>query len=589
MKKLKTNDKSGGDQHERKNNVQAEIAASSIPPESQHQQEENGEIGAQKFVLSYEPDGVYFTVSCGAVLSLQEQEWLIRHFSRKRLHDIDMGMVLKAVSGAGAEHFFVAPPQREIIYNETYTVSVSSDMMEASMTLLPPEPGCGKRLEEGQVLQELGKLHQINFGIEREALHELLETPIYGQPKVIARGTPPVAGVDGRLEWHIDRREGPAVYRIRETDENEKVDYKNLDLFVQVNADQLLVTRVPPKEGTSGRTVLGREMPPKSGRNYLLPQGKNTYITKDGLELRAAVPGRVDEVNGRLEVSNLYQVLGDVDLGVGNINFDGDVVIGGNVCNGFTIKATGSIEVKGIVEAAALEAGGDIFIEGGIQGGGKGILQAQGGVYARFAEYATIQAGSIVSAQSLLHSNVNCLGAVEVVDGRGSIIGGNVCAGTYIAAQLLGNPSGRATELQVGLSPHSRVKMAEMEKMVDSLKKVVDRLQEVLQETPDSQIKTQREQEVRMENVRKLLQYKKLMLDKEAELQEIRDTLSDHKSGEVHALNTAYPGVNISIGLGRTILTQSVTYATFRKIDGNIDFTTCRFRPRAGTIKKRMR
>ena len=589
MKLFQTNQERRGEQNPTKEE-QAGIATNSKLQEPERQQAgETRELGTGDFVLSYEPDGVYLTISCCQPLSLTEQERLIRHFSRKRLHDMDMEKVLMAISGAGAEHLFVAPPQREICYNETYSILVSGDMMEASITLMPPEPGCGKRLEEEQVLQELAKLHQINYGIDRETLHNLFAAPTYDEPKVIARGEPPVAGEDGRLDWHIDRRESSAVYRIRELDENEKADYKNLDLFVRVKADQLLVTRVPPKDGTPGHTVVGREIPPQSGKNFSLPLGKNTYITKDGLELRSAMSGRVDEINGRLEVSNFYQVPGDVDLSVGNIDFDGDVAIGGNVRNGFTIRATGSIEVKGIVEASALEAGGDIFIEGGIQGGGKGILQAKDGVYVRFAEYATIQAGSIVSAQSLLHSNVNCLGAVEVLDDRGSIIGGNICAGTYIAALTLGNSSGRATELQVGLSPHSRVKLAEMGKMVDSLKKVVDKLQEILQDTPDSPARSQREQEVRMENVRKLLQYKKLMLDEEAELQELRDTLEGNKNGEVHALNTAYPGVNIAIGLARTMLVQPVTYATFRRVDGNIEFAACHFRPRTGTMKKRRR
>lgn len=559
-----------------------------LEAEGQPEQEDR-EITEEDFILSYEPEGVFLTVSCRRPLRIQEQERLIRYLSRKRLKELNMENVYSCMGDAGAEHLLIGPPQEEFCYDETCSISISADMMEVSITLSAPEPGRGKRLEESHVLEELVKRHQIAYGLNRETLRALLETPVYEEPHVIARGMPPVPGEDGRLDWHIDRREGSAVYRVRKVGENEKMDYKDLDLFEQVKADQLLVTRVPPTAGQPGRTVLGREVPAATGKNYLLPQGKNTYITRDGLELKAAVSGRVDEINGRLVVSNVYQIPGDVDLSVGNIDFDGDVVVGGNVINGFTIKATGSIEVKGIVEGSALEAGGDIFVRGGIQGGGKGMLKAEDGIYVRFSEYATIQAGSIVSAESLLHSNVSCLGSVEVTEGRGSIIGGNVCAGTYIAAQLLGNPSGRATELQVGLAPHNRVRLAEIEKMVSSLRKVVDRLQSILQETPDSAAKSPQEQEVRMENVRKLLQYKKMMLDQEAELEELRDNLEGKKNGEVHALHTAYPGVSIAIGLARTMLNQSVTYATFRRVEGNIEFTNCRFRPQLVRRKRRRR
>lgn len=542
-----------------------------------------------EFSLSYEPEGVYLTLSCSRPLTLQEQERLVRHLSRKKLKDMDMETVLPAITEAKAERLLVAPAQAEVCYNETFTATVSTDAMEAAITLQPPEPEKGERLTLERILADLEKNYRVIYGIDQEAIKALLENPVYDEPRVIARGVPPVTGEDGRLEWHIERREGSAVYRIRQVGEDEKADYKNLDLFVQVRPDQLLVTRVPPKEGTPGRTVLNREVPAQTGKNYLLPRGKNTYITEDGLELHASIAGRVDEVNGCLEVSTFYHVIGDVDLSVGNIDFDGDVVIEGNVLSGFTIKATGSIEVKGIVEASALEAGGDIILQSGIQGGGKGMLQAKDGVSMRFAEYATIQAGSVVSAESLLHSNVSCFGAVEVLGGKGSIIGGNICAGTYIAANYLGTSSGRATELEVGLSPQHRVKLAEMEKTAASLKRQVERMQSLLEETPEAGVKNQREKKMRMENVRKLLQYKKMMLDAEEELGELKGTLEENKNGQVHVLHTAYPGVSVTIGLARTLVDQPTSYATFRLTEGEVTFTNCRFKQRPVRLKKKRR
>ncbi len=559
------------------------------PQQADPQEQDERELTEIDFRLDYEPEGVLLSIAGGRPLRVSEQERLIRYLSRKKVKLLDMEKVLPALNGSDVERLWIAPQQAEIIYDEAYALTLSTDMMEAYVTLSAPEPGKGKRLSAEQVLEELARRSQITYGLDREGFRAFLAAPVYDEPFVIARGLAAIPGEDGRLEWHIERRGGINAYKLHEVKEDEQVDFKNLDLFDQVKQEQLLVTRVPPKEGKPGRTVLGREIPAAPGKNYLLPQGKNTYITKDGLELRAALTGRVDEINGHLIVSNVYHIAGDVDLSVGNIDFDGDVVVDGNVISGFTIKASGSIEVKGIVEGSALEAGGDIFIRGGIQGGGKGMLQAQEGIYVRFAEYATLQAGTVVSAESLLHSNVSCLGSVEVVDGRGSIIGGNVCAASYIAARFLGNSSGRATDLQVGLSPKSRVRLAELEKMTFSLKKVVERLQVILQENPDAPPKGQREQEARMENVRKLLQYKKLMLDYEAELEELKESMDGKKNGEVHAMQTAYPGICITIGLAKNRLTQSVDYATFRRVEGNIEFTNCRFRPELVRTRKRRR
>ena len=52
----------------------------------------------------------------------------------------------------------------------------------------------------------------------------------------------------------------------------------------------------------------------------------------------------------------------------GNIQFDGSVVIQGDVAKGMSVKATGDIEVAGIVEMASLEAGGNITVKSGVIG-----------------------------------------------------------------------------------------------------------------------------------------------------------------------------------------------------------------------------
>lgn len=55
-------------------------------------------------------------------------------------------------------------------------------------------------------------------------------------------------------------------------------------------------------------------------------------------------------------------VLETVDLPTGNIDSPGSVHIQGNVSNGFTVKTERDIAVKGVVENAALIAGGSIVL-----------------------------------------------------------------------------------------------------------------------------------------------------------------------------------------------------------------------------------
>ena len=57
---------------------------------------------------------------------------------------------------------------------------------------------------------------------------------------------------------------------------------------------------------------------------------------------------------------------GNVDVRSGNIRFDGDVRIGGDVENSMFVGATGKIFIGGAVQKATVEAGASAIIEGNV-------------------------------------------------------------------------------------------------------------------------------------------------------------------------------------------------------------------------------
>ena len=129
-------------------------------------------------------------------------------------------------------------------------------------------------------------------------------------------------------------------------------------------------------------------------------------------------------INGKINVYAIYEVLGDVDNSTVNIDFIGNVIIKGNVLTGFKVKAGGYIEVRGVVEGAKLVAQGDVVLKKGIQGMGKGIIETQGNVIARFIENSTVTAKGNITTETILHSAINCGGKVEVGGRKGLIAGG---------------------------------------------------------------------------------------------------------------------------------------------------------------------
>ena len=66
----------------------------------------------------------------------------------------------------------------------------------------------------------------------------------------------------------------------------------------------------------------------------------------------------------------------NVDNSTGNLRFNGDVVVKGFVQEGFEIHSTGNVRIEGSVEGASIYADGSILLVNGINGMGRGILQA---------------------------------------------------------------------------------------------------------------------------------------------------------------------------------------------------------------------
>lgn len=536
--------------------------------------------------LEYQPDGVYLVTENVDPTSDAQRAEIIQFLSHKQVMDVEKPKVFGAVFKGGSQNVCIAPPQAEPSVDESFTVEISPDRLSASIILTAPEGPAAKRLEVAKVEKQLQDVHGIQYGIVPDAIRDALESPQYGVPVQVAWGYPAVPGEDGWLEWHFNK-DIASQPTIREAGEDEKIDFKDLVLYEQVEKDQVLVTKVLPKEGTSGRSVLGQMIPTQTGKTFNLPRGRNTYITEDKMQLCAEVSGRVDYINGSVTVSSIYIVQGNVDLHTGNIAFDGDICVNGNVMSDFTLTATGNIEVKGLVEAARLTAGRDIIIRGGLQGGGKGLLVSKGDIFAQYVQYATVQTNGNLSTSSLIHSNVVAFGAVEVISGVGTIMGGNVCAGTHIAARSIGNKSNCPTSLEVGLPRMYRARMKELEKENRRMETEIAKYYPLLHQESLGQL-TPKQKQLRMEAAKRLLLRKRQMEENNQEYEDIKARMDDAGNGKVHVLNRVFPRVNILINELQYITTAEISFATFRVTDSEIEFTSCRYMPEeAVRMKKR--
>ena len=286
------------------------------------------------------------------------------------------------------------------------------------------------------------KQRRITYGIREKAVREYCEQKKYFTELICAQGLPPVDGEDGTLEFLFKIKQDI----IPQQRDDGTVDYRDLGLVQNVKKGEPLCRITPPKQGSDGIDVFGRTIHFKEGRIPRFPTGRNIAASEDGLTLVALIDGCIEYKSMVLNILDSYIVRGNVDGASGNIDTVGSVTVLGDVLEGFSVKAGGSITVRGMVEGARLQADGNISIAKGMNGMGKGRLVCAGDVTAKFFENCMIECEGNVYSDVLMNCIVKAGNAVILRGKNGLLLGGRCTAGRRIYANYIGNSNNLRTE-----------------------------------------------------------------------------------------------------------------------------------------------
>lgn len=294
------------------------------------------------------------------------------------------------------------------------------------------------------------------WGLMDDAIETARSQP--GELVKVAAGKEPIPPRHGYVEYFIGSKDAPLV-KIRDDD---RADYKELNLIENVTEGFILARLIPPEPGSPGCNVRGRELPPKPAVEAKLKFRGNVKLSPDETEIIATSPGRARvEPDGTVIVEDVYVVGGDVGPETGNIDFVGSVEIKGNVLTGFQVKAAKMVTIKGSVEGSTVIGGQGIKVAEGIFGGGKAVLHTPGDIHCRSAQDARLYAGGeIVAEDSLIR--VSAVAAKKIVAEKGSIIGGALSA-PDISAVNLGAEAHTRTIIEIGISPRVRLTCSRLE------------------------------------------------------------------------------------------------------------------------------
>ena len=433
--------------------------------------------------------------------------------------------------------------QAEIVEEETdepagIIIDVSRDQMIATVRY---DTSKGTKIPAAEDIKAALAEKGIIFGINEEAIKKGVRSLT---PFVVAEGKQVQHGENAKIERKFDlsQKNRPKI------NEYNRADYKDMGLFVLAKKGELLAVRIPQTEGTPGKNIFGLDVPARPGRPIPVPQGKNTEVRNDN-ELYATIDGQIVDSTRKIDVDPHLAIRSSVGAATGNIDFVGGVSIQGNVEAGYVVKATGDIEIGGMVNGAVVE-GRNVMIKGGINGQNKGHVKAVEDVHAMFVENAVVEAGrDITIIDAILHSQVRAGNIVYVEERRGIITGGSIAAGEEIRCKMVGNAAAVVTKMSVGVDPTVQKRYHEI---CQECQEDRGRLKQITQMLNTlGKIDVSRLPQQRIDQINALTRSQFPLAGKikraEKEIQALEEAMGRMKEGKIRVADTVYPGVRITI------------------------------------------
>ncbi|MCX7656121.1 MAG: FapA family protein [Treponemataceae bacterium] len=387
----------------------------------------------------------------------------------------------------------------------TIVITISEDHLLARADFYPPI-GDGNPLTPEYIAAMLEKL-SITYGIRWDAIQEAaLECNLNRKiikDVLIAQGDSPAEEVLPYFDLDSRFKSSAPTYR----EEGGRVDYRAISHFFVVKKGEYIAHYREKVPGKEGKDIHGKTIPMPIRKMDSIVAGKNTKQTTDGIV--ATVDGRLFLNGNEVTVEEVLALKGNVGYGTGHIIFPGDVVLEGEVSDGFKVYAGGSITAKQTLDATDVVAKKDLVVAGGIIGRGNGIVKVGGTVRARFIQNCyLLSRGTVWVSGAIVNSRIYSMERIDLGD-KGKIIGGELYAIHGIRAESIGREGGRVTRIHCGIDFISQQELDKHNESLRILAGKINKIQNLLKnpEIPGEQkkrfalyLKKLQEEQVKLQN-----------------------------------------------------------------------------------------
>ena len=441
-------------------------------------------------------------------------------------------------------------------------ITFSNDESEAFLCIITTD----KDKSDYTVDDLVKRLHKAGVvkGIDEAELQKIIDERIFNIPVKVAEGKKAVDGIDGWYEFlfetEIDTK--PKIL------EDGSVDYSEYGDVPTVEEGQTVVIYHPAIPSEDGISVKGETIIAKKGKELARLNGRGFIYDNEKKEYYAKYDGKITYRDDRLQIESELLIEGDVSFTTGDVTFQNDIHIRGNVLTGVkVISERGSIIVDGYVESAIIKAKKDIVLKNGMQGNGKGYLEAGGDVTGKFFEQVQIKCGNDINANAIMNSEIECGQDVLVSGKYGIIIGGKVSATRYIHATIIGNMSEVKTMLCAGVDGDLFALLTKCEQDISETGKELSKISNVLE-----QVQILIDKTGRTDLLEKKMTLMRAKIEKDTKLSELTKKKQDivEKMGKANLAKVTiekiiYPGNVITINGVKAIVTEEERHVEYAR------------------------
>ena len=340
-------------------------------------------------------------------------------------------------------------------------INIDSDKMGAYARITVAYGGRSITLDD---IKERCEQLDIKFGLSTLYIIQLLDICRHSYPGriytlKIAKGLSPVDGIDAQFKQLVStdnhRKPAPTILA------NGKVDMLNLGEFITVDMGTVLMQKTPVYLGEPGKTVTSETVQQQQGIDHPFIVNENVQINpSDPLQLIATKYGVPIDKQGFISIDDVL-LLEEVTNKTGHVDYNGTVVITGDVEQGMHVNVRGDVTVMGMIDSAHITCGGDLTVQKAVIGQYKKTeeekfsceINCQGNFTGTIAQYAHLTIGNnLMLSSQLIHCDTECSGSVNVHNtslSKGSIIGGYTKVSNHIITAIVGTSGATKTVIDL--------------------------------------------------------------------------------------------------------------------------------------------